>query len=88
MYFLALIIIKKINTKPLNAPLFHFYRKEHLMAILKIKGGIKHEEKIKLLYYVKNRKILFGENRLKFFEDVNTEGFHLKDLLCCQCCCA
>ncbi|XP_040189709.1 uncharacterized protein LOC120921112 [Rana temporaria] len=63
-------------------------RKEHLMAILKIKGGIKHEEKIKLLYYVKNRKILFCENRLNFFEDVNTEGIHLKYLLCCQCCCA
>ncbi|XP_073466510.1 uncharacterized protein [Aquarana catesbeiana] len=62
-------------------------RKEHLVTILKIKGGIKHEEKAKLLYYIENRKILFGENRLKFFEDVNT-GFHLKNLLCFQCCCA
>ncbi|CAI9549034.1 unnamed protein product, partial [Staurois parvus] len=44
-------------------------RKEHVMAILKIKGDVKHKEKKDLLIYIKNRKTLFGENRLKFFED-------------------
>ncbi|KAM5129943.1 uncharacterized protein ACMZJ9_020395 isoform 2-T2 [Mantella aurantiaca] len=63
-------------------------RKEHLMAILKIKGGINREDKKNLLYYVENRKTAFGEQRLNYFEDVKIECFNLKYLLCCQCLCA
>ncbi|XP_056401715.1 uncharacterized protein LOC130295223 [Hyla sarda] len=58
-------------------------REEHLIAILNIKGNLSSKDKEDLLYYIRNRVMDRGQNKLRFFEGIQKDHSRLKDFLCC-----
>ncbi|XP_068110454.1 uncharacterized protein [Hyperolius riggenbachi] len=60
-------------------------REEHVIAILDIKGDVSRQAKQEVLFYVQNKKICFGEDRVRYFEEMDTRCYRWKNLLCCPC---